>query len=109
MTNIIIRTSDTLLARLRSDGAKACHSPRGAAHAALPTSFYYRNGDSVTFIIFNRPFSYILPNYRMVNYDSIFNLSSGVTCNWCIQLGARQSVALMALGTVPRNKRIINV
>ena len=26
----------------------------------------------------------ILPNYRMINYYSIFNLSSGVTCNWCI-------------------------
>ena len=30
----------------------------------------------------------------MVNYDSVFNLSSGVTCNWCIQLDARQSLAL---------------
>ena len=37
----------------------------------------------------------ILPNYRMVNYDSIFNLSSGVRCNWCIQLDARLSLALM--------------
>ena len=27
---------------------------------------------------------FILPNYRMINLDSIFNLSSGVTCNWCI-------------------------
>ena len=26
----------------------------------------------------------ILPNYGMINYYSIFNLSSGVTCNWCI-------------------------
>ena len=26
----------------------------------------------------------ILPNYRMINYYSIFDLSSGVTCNWCI-------------------------
>ena len=26
-----------------------------------------------------------MPNYRMINYDSIFNLSSGVICNWCIQ------------------------
>ena len=30
----------------------------------------------------------------MINYDSIFNLSSGVTCNWCIQLDALQSLAL---------------
>ena len=26
----------------------------------------------------------ILPNYRMINYYSIFTLSSGVTCYWCI-------------------------
>ena len=31
----------------------------------------------------------------MINYDSIFNLSSGVTCNWCIQLDALQSIALI--------------
>ncbi len=30
----------------------------------------------------------------MVNCDSMFNLSSGVTCNWCIQLNALQSKAL---------------
>ena len=36
----------------------------------------------------------ILHNYRMVNYDSIFNLSSGVTCNCCIKPDARQSLAL---------------
>ena len=36
----------------------------------------------------------ILPNYSMINYDSIFNLSSGVICNWCIQLDAPQSLAL---------------
>ena len=30
----------------------------------------------------------------MINYDSIFNLSSGVTCNWCIQLDALESLAL---------------
>ena len=35
-----------------------------------------------------------LPNYRTINYDSIFNLSSGVTCNWCIQLDAPQIIAL---------------
>ena len=36
----------------------------------------------------------ILPDYSMINYDSIFNLSSGVICNWCIQLDAPQSLAL---------------
>ena len=30
----------------------------------------------------------------MKNYDSIFNLSSGVTCNLCIRLDAHQSLAL---------------
>ena len=40
----------------------------------------------------------ILPNYRMINYDSIFILSSGVTCNWCIQLDALQSLALNVHG-----------
>ena len=34
------------------------------------------------------------PNYRTINYDSIFNLSSGVTCNWCIQLDAPQIITL---------------
>ena len=28
----------------------------------------------------------------MINYDYIFNLSSGVTCNWCIQLDAPHSL-----------------
>ena len=31
----------------------------------------------------------------MINYDYIFNLSRGVTCNWCIQLDALESIALM--------------
>ena len=35
-----------------------------------------------------------LPNYRMIKYNFIFNLSSGVTCNWCIQLDAPQSLGL---------------
>ena len=30
----------------------------------------------------------------MINYDSVFNLSSDVTCNWCIHLDALQSIAL---------------
>ena len=30
----------------------------------------------------------------MINYGSIFNLSSGVTCNGIIQLDALQSIAL---------------
>ena len=30
----------------------------------------------------------------MINYDSICNLSSGVMCNWCIQLDARQIITL---------------
>ena len=30
----------------------------------------------------------------MIHCDSIFNLSSGVTCNWCIQMDAPQSLAL---------------
>ena len=29
----------------------------------------------------------------MINYDSIFNLSSGVICNWCIQQDGAQSIA----------------
>ena len=29
----------------------------------------------------------------MINYDSMCNLSSGVICNWCIQLDAPQSIA----------------
>ena len=49
-------------------------------------------------VICNRPFV-ILPNYRMINYDTIFNLSSGVTCNWCIQLDALQSLALTLQGS----------
>ena len=53
---------------------------------------FYRDGDTVTFNYFVVNFV-ILPNYRMINYDSIFILSSGVTCNWCIQLDAPQSLA----------------
>ena len=52
-------------------------------------------------MFFNRPFFVILPNYRMINYDyNMFNLSSGVTCNWCIQLDAPQSLALTLLSSV---------
>ena len=33
----------------------------------------------------------------MINYDSTFNLSSGVTCNWCIQLDALQIITLSSI------------
>ena len=76
---IVLGPGDTLLTRLRSDGAKpfyyAWHSPRVAAHAAFATSFYYRNVDTVTFIILIVNFC-SLPNDRMINYDYSFNVSS---------------------------------
>ena len=41
---------------------------------------------------------YILPNYCMVNSDSIFNLSNGVTSNWCIKLDTKFMLALSCVG-----------
>ena len=35
-----------------------CHSPRGAAHAALAKSLFCTNGDTATFINFNRKYLY---------------------------------------------------
>ena len=50
-------------------------------HAALPMPpqrhhFFIEMALRFLFVKF-----VILPNYRMINYYSIFNLSSGVTCN----------------------------
>ena len=59
-------------------------------HAALPMPpqrrhFCIEMELRLHLIICNRQVcNVILPNYRMINYYSIFNLSSGVTCNWCI-------------------------
>ena len=38
----------------------------------------------------------------MINYYSILNLSSGVTCNWCIELNAVEIITLIQgeLGTI---------
>ena len=51
----------SLLTRLPSDAPTDFITPvthHAAAHAALATSFYYSDGDTVTFIIFNRQFYY---------------------------------------------------
>ena len=58
--------------RLRSDAPKGFITPV-TYHTALPMQ----------------------PNYCMINDDSIFNLSSGVTCNWCVQMDAPRSLALI--------------
>ena len=68
----------------RCYGSDRRNNLRVSARAASATSFFGTNGDTATFINFNCNF-FILPNYRMINYDYIFNLlSSGVTCSWCI-------------------------
>ena len=77
MTNILLRTSDTLLARLRSDGAKDFITPV-THHAALPMQpnrhRFIIEMAIVLHLLFLIVIFVILPNYRMVNYDSIFNL-----------------------------------
>ena len=46
----------------------------------------------------------------MINYDSVFNLSSDVTCNWGIQLDALQSMALKKTSRENhRSKKITNI
>ena len=43
----------------------------------------------------------------MINYDSMFNFSSGVTCNWCIQIDAPQSLALKFKVVSPNKDAVI--
>ena len=87
----------SLLTRLRRDAPKDFITPV-THHAELPMQPSRRH--FVTEIAIQLHLSIlvvnlvILPNYRMINYDSMFNLSSGVTCNWCIQLDATQTLAL---------------
>ena len=73
----------SLLTRLLSEDF-ITHVPH---HAALPMPpqrrhFCIEMALRLHLIICNR--QVILPNYRMINYYSIFNLSSGGTYNWCI-------------------------
>ncbi len=57
-------------------------------HTALPMQpqrrHFFVQMAILLHLIISIVISFILPNYRMINYYSIFNLSSGVACNWCI-------------------------
>ena len=64
------------------------HITHVTQHAALPMQpqrrHFFVQMAILLHLLISIEFFFILPNYRMINYDSIFNLSSGVTCNWCI-------------------------
>ena len=69
----------TSITQRRIRSTADAESPRGKSMYRCVSSTYIRN--------------YLMPNYLMINYYSMFNLSRGVTCNWCIKLDAVEIIA----------------